>query len=202
MRAIVIYATHEGQTDSIGREIAARMRGVGLPTDTYNVAQLPATQIALESYDAVVFGSPLHWGAHDSRIGWCMKEHRWFLESVPSAFFSVSLSVASDDKQERQAAIDAAKAFVAKHRLRPQHLVCFAGALKYSRYGLIKKRMMHMIAKRHDAGSDMMQDYQYTDWDRVDHFAEAFARKVIHDVGRRKSEQSRRRPAISLAPTF
>ena len=202
MRSIVIYATHEGQTDSIGQEIARVMRGAGLPTDTYNVARSPAMQIAVDSYDAVVMGSPLHWGGFDSRIGWCMKEHRHFLETVPTAFFSVSLGAASDNNEEREAAAELAKSFVARHHFDPKHLVCFAGALKYSQYGLIKKYMMHMIAQRHHADADTRQDYEFTSWDRVDGFAEAFAQEVIEEFHRVQLTRKRRARVAAFSSTY
>ena len=47
----------------------------------------------------------------------------------------------------------------------------FAGALVYTRYGWLKKRLMRSIAKRDGSDTDMSRDHEYTDWDAVDEFA-------------------------------
>nr|WP_237394006.1 flavodoxin domain-containing protein [Pseudarthrobacter sp. ATCC 49987] len=58
---------------------------------------------------------------------------------------------------------------------RPAHVGLFAGALLYTHYGFIKKRVMKKIAS--DKGSldtDTSRDYVYTEWDGVQRFTEDF----------------------------
>jgi len=44
--------------------------------------------------------------------------------------------------------------------------------VKYTPYGLITRFIMKMISKREGASTDTTRDHEYTDWDRVAHFAE------------------------------
>jgi len=51
----------------------------------------------------------------------------------------------------------------------------FGGALLYTQYGFIKRRLIKKIAR--DKGTldtDTSHDYVYTDWESVKHFAEEF----------------------------
>ncbi|NND96406.1 MAG: menaquinone-dependent protoporphyrinogen IX dehydrogenase, partial [Pirellulaceae bacterium] len=65
MRALIVYSTHEGQTERIAEHIAQRFRDRAIAIDTYNVSELPEDEIAVETYDAVMVGSSLHFGQHD-----------------------------------------------------------------------------------------------------------------------------------------
>ena len=48
----------------------------------------------------------------------------------------------------------------------------FGGALLYTRYGFIKRRMMRSIAEQGGLATDTSRDVDYTDYDAVRHFAE------------------------------
>ena len=52
----------------------------------------------------------------------------------------------------------------------------FSGALLYTQYGFLKRRLMKRIAgdKPGDLGTDVSRDYVYTEWDGVTRFAEDF----------------------------
>ncbi len=47
----------------------------------------------------------------------------------------------------------------------------FAGALRYSEYGWMMKRVMKSIARREGNDTDTSRDHEYTDWPAVDRFA-------------------------------
>src|SRR5215212_510950 len=62
----------------------------------------------------------------------------------------------------------------------PDMVGIFAGALRYTQYGFIKRHLMKKISK--DGGSadtDTSRDYEYTDWNDVRHFAEEFLEGLI-----------------------
>ena len=65
--------------------------------------------------------------------------------------------------------------------MHPDMTATIAGALKYSRYGFLKKRIMRNIVKKSGGKElDMSRDYEYTDWEQV----EAFAREFLASISR------------------
>ena len=52
----------------------------------------------------------------------------------------------------------------------------FGGALRYARYGFVKRHLMNKIAggKPGSLGNGTSRDYVYTEWDGVTRFTEAF----------------------------
>lgn len=178
MRAVVIYSTCEGQTQRIAQRIAETMTGNGVPSDTFDVTRHDVSELAVESYQAVVLGSSLHCGEHDPRIAWCMRQHAEWLRRVPTAFFSISLGIISSNCRDRKKAEWLAGEFLRQNGFNPSRRACFAGALRYSKYGWLKKQMMHSIAERSGSPTQTDRDYEYTDWDAVRVFASEFARLV------------------------
>ena len=54
----------------------------------------------------------------------------------------------------------------------------FAGALKYSVYGPIKRRVMIVFVGLGGGNTDTSKDYEYTDWNAVERFADAYAQRL------------------------
>ena len=52
------------------------------------------------------------------------------------------------------------------------------GALPYSKYPAWKRLLMLAFVGLAGGDTDMSRDYEYTDWDGVDRFADAFARPL------------------------
>ncbi len=174
MRVLIVYASHEGQTAKIGHEIAGALRADGCSVEAVRIQDAPGP----ESFDAVIVGSPVHMGQHDkAAVDW-VKTHRAAVENTHGAFFSVSMAAASKDETERGEAKRMADEFLAETGWRPELVACFAGALAYSRYGMIKRLIMQRIAAKEGGETDPSHDYDYTDWDSVI----AFARDVVRSV--------------------
>lgn len=185
MRAIVIYATCEGQTERIAKRCADVMRRAGVATDTYDVTRNDVAELAVESYDAVMLGSSLHYAEHDPRIAWCIREHRQQLASIPTAFFSVSLGIISEHAKDRAEAEWLADEFLHDQSFNPTRRACFAGALRSSKYGWLKKRLMRWIAEKSGSKTVTTQDYEYTDWNAVNAFATDFTALLIGNTTER-----------------
>lgn len=56
----------------------------------------------------------------------------------------------------------------------PGRVGLFAGALKYTQYDWLKRQLMRMIAKQNGGDTDTSRDVEYTDWDEVRRWTEAF----------------------------
>jgi menaquinone-dependent protoporphyrinogen oxidase len=175
-RILLLYATTEGQTKLIAERIAHTLRQKGhgvelLPADTAQPDLNPA------AYDAVMVGASIHYGHHPAYLRALIRRHRDALAARPCAFFSVSLS-AGGPRPKPAAAQRYLDKFLRKTGWQPQLTARFAGALKYSLYGPIKRRVMIVFVGLGGGNTDTSQDYEYTDWDAVERFANAYAQSL------------------------
>lgn len=198
MRALIVIASHEGQTEQIATRMSKVLADNHVPTDIYDVVKMPADEIQIDAYDAVVIGSPLHFGHHDPRITFCVKQYSEFLSEVPTAFFSVSLGIVSECQTARREAKGLADEFLREVDWKPSMRECFAGALMYSKYGSLKQHLMHWIVKKPGEETKVDRNYEYTDWNKVEEFASRFA-SFVHSCKRPKPSGPRHR--WSMQPT-
>lgn len=156
---LVVYSSIEGHTARIAQRVAEVLRSAG-----HRVDLLPAgPYLARSDYAGVIVGASVHYGHHPANLG------RWLktagLGGRPSAFFSVSLGA-----KEHYAT-----KFLRRAGWRPQLTAVFRGALQYSKYGPIKRRVVQAFAAVAGHDTDTSRDYDYTDWKAVDSFATAFS---------------------------
>jgi menaquinone-dependent protoporphyrinogen oxidase len=175
-RILLLYATTEGQTARIAERIAHMLREKG-----HSVEMLPADTAPPEldpaAYDGVMVGASIHYGHHPAYLHKLVRRHRDVLATRPCAFFSVSLS-AGGPRPKLAAAQRYLDKFMRKTGWQPQLTASFAGALKYSVYGPIKRRVMIVFMTLGGGETDTSQDYEYTDWDAVERFAHSYAQRL------------------------
>lgn len=163
---LILYATAEGQTARIARHIAERLSGPGHSADLVEAhagEQIPAPA----DYDAVIVGASVHYGRHPAWLAMALRRHGAALGTRPGAFFSVSLG----------ANPEYATSFLSRARWRPDTVATFAGALKYRQYGWFKRLLVQAFARIGGHETDVSHDHEYTDWNAVARFANAFAER-------------------------
>jgi menaquinone-dependent protoporphyrinogen oxidase len=116
-------------------------------------------------------GASLHAGKHQKVAERFVKAHAAQLTGVASAFFSVSLSAASKNAKEVEAADHLAKAFPVACGWVPVRVVSIAGRLAYREYGFFIRWTMKRIARKEGAPTDTSRDYELTNWADVDALA-------------------------------
>ncbi|MCU4751364.1 protoporphyrinogen oxidase [Halobacteria archaeon AArc-curdl1] len=168
---LVLYGTGEGQTSKIATRIADVIDNRGHDVRLVDAGDVPAA-LSIDDFEAVIVGASIHAGAHQSSVREFVVDHREVLERKPTAFFQVSLSSA-DESGEPKAA-EYVEAFLEETDWNPDRIGLFGGALRYSKYGFLKRLMMKQIAKR--AVSEMPKadaagDIEFTDWNEVEAFA-------------------------------
>jgi len=175
----IVYATSEGQTRRIAERIAHVLREMGLDSVAFDVRSRAAERIAWERVDAVVLGASLHLAHHQREAARFARKHHRELNGRPSAFFSVSLSAASDEREEIDAVRQIARKFTEAADWHPERILCFPGSLAYTRYGPVTRFVMKRIAKSHGGPTDTSRDHELTDWDEVDRFAQEIGGSVL-----------------------
>lgn len=170
---LVLYGTGEGQTAKVAARIADTITGRGHDVTVTDVDEDDGGSPA--EYDAVVVGSSIHASKHHAGVRAFVAENRDALGERPTAFFQLSLSSAVDDPDRRAEAAGYVDALLEETGWQPDRIAVFGGALRYSKYGFLKRLVMKRIAREATGDVDTSRDYEYTDWAAVEAFGADFA---------------------------
>ncbi|MFU8867481.1 flavodoxin domain-containing protein [Natronococcus sp.] len=180
-RVLICYGTSEGQTATVAERMGDVVDGEGHDVILAHLKHPPG-ELEPDSYDGIVVGASIHGGSHQRYVGSFVRDHLETLNRRPSAFFSVSLTAAHDDPDERAPAAELLEEFLDETGWNPDGTLAVAGALKYSEYGLLKRFVMRRIAGRASGDTDTSRDYEYTDWEDVEAFAREFTTLLRADA--------------------
>ncbi|MFC7007575.1 flavodoxin domain-containing protein [Halalkalicoccus salilacus] len=173
---LVLYGTGEGQTERIAGHVADVIREHGHDVTLLHGDRIP-TDLSLTAYDGAVIGASIHLGRHQRYIREFAVENSTLLEAMPSAFFSVSLSAAGRGTQ-REKARAVLEGFLEEVGWHPEVRAVVPGTLAYGQYGPMKRFVMKLIARRAGGATDTSQNHEYTDWEGVTRFTEAFLERL------------------------
>lgn len=179
---LVVYGTGEGQTAKVAARIVDRFEQRHHDATAIDIEDLDES-VSITEFDAFVVGSSIHVGQHDKHIREFVTTNREQLATHPTAFFQLSLSSAVDDPDRRAEAAGYVDTMLEETGWDPDKIGLFGGALRYSKYGFLKRLMMKRIAKEATGDTDTSQDYEYTDWAEVDAFVDDFATFVEGRLG-------------------
>ncbi|HEX6996288.1 MAG TPA: menaquinone-dependent protoporphyrinogen IX dehydrogenase [Gammaproteobacteria bacterium] len=171
-KLLIVYGTTEGQTAKIAHHVADAARRLGHDVTIRHAPEVRDGEV--EAHDCVIVGASLHEGRYQRAVRDFIERHGDALAARRGAFFSVSLAAASRDPRERAEPLRLAEEFTRGAGWAPARIASFAGALKYTRYGWLKRMLMKHIARQEGGDTDTSRDFEYTDWGDVDRFAEAF----------------------------
>lgn len=181
----VFFATCEGHTQRIAERIAEDLRLLGFDVNLHAVRRPLA--FSLSDYSAAVLAASVHGGSHEKEMVRFVKDHRSELESMTTAFLSVTLSEAGAERldatpeEHSQFALDVDKMlgnFFKQTKWHPTLAKPVAGALLYTRYNYLVRLIMRTIAKKAGAATDTSRDYDYTDWVGLDKFVDDLAEEI------------------------
>jgi menaquinone-dependent protoporphyrinogen oxidase len=185
---LILYASKHGQTQKIATRIARALEADGVTTRLHDAAS--RAERTPHDHDAVIVGASIHAGHHQREIVEWAKAHRTTLNTMPSAFFSACLTAADDTDESREATRRYIDEFLDATGWIPRKTSTFAGALQYREYDFATRLLMRLLMRKGGHPTDAGQDYDYTDWDAVDHFAHECAGMVAAEpVGRGSQDQ-------------
>jgi menaquinone-dependent protoporphyrinogen oxidase len=179
---LVVYGTIEGQTRKIAEFIAAALQARGVEVDLVDSAAEDAALVQPVHAAAIVCAS-LHRHKYPPSLLHFVKENRGWLAGIPAAFVAVSLAATQLDEHNRDELREVADAFCRKTGWTPGIIHHVAGALRYSRDGHFKQALMKLIARRQEGQVDTSRDHEYTDWNDLTAFVEAFLAAISVQEG-------------------
>jgi menaquinone-dependent protoporphyrinogen oxidase len=182
-KVLVIYGTTEGHTRKIATFIADHVRAQGAVVDVVDSAT-PAAAAVQPIYGAAVIAGSLHEHLHQRSLVHFVKENVAWLNALPTAVVSVGLSAALPDADSQAQARNNLQYFLDETGLKPALAKTVGGALLYTKYDWFKRTMMRMIARQMGKDVDDTRDHEYTDWDDLRRFVDAFAAQARLADGR------------------
>jgi menaquinone-dependent protoporphyrinogen oxidase len=187
----VFFATTDGQTRRIAEAFAAHARSLGIDSHAIDVTSAQARSFSWPRARGVVLAASVHAGAHQREAERFVRQNVVEFNRRPSVFVSVSLSICSKQPHEAQAARAIATTFPVHLGWRAGRVVCVAGRLAYTQYGLLKRYVMRRIARKAGGPTDTSRDHEMTDWNQV----RTVASELVDAVQRQVSKA----PAMSVS---
>jgi menaquinone-dependent protoporphyrinogen oxidase len=179
---LIVYGTSEGQTRKIAEFLAAALQRRGHEAHLVD-SNSPAAAQVQPAYSAAIAAGSLHHGKFQPALVHFIKSNVGWLNAVPGALVSVSLTAMLDDAAER-AELDRLTAdFCRDTGWAPGLTKHVAGALRYTQYDYFRLLVMKLIAHRHGGDTDASRDHEYTDWDDLERFAGEFATAAAARAG-------------------
>ena len=173
MQILLLYATHEGQTQKITGFVAGRLAQQGHTVTTANTSAGGALPDP-GRFDAILVAASVHLGRYQPAVIEFVSAHRATISARANAFLSVSLAAAGHEPEDVDGLKKCVADFAQASGWTPRLVHHAAGAFRYSAYGFITRYVMKYIAYRKGAPTDTHHDYELTDWDDVARFADAF----------------------------
>lgn len=164
MKILIIYGTVEGQTRKIARFMEDVLQENGHQVVIANAVEEPPSP---NDFEAILIGSSIHVNNYNTLVKEYVRDNIVTLNKKPTAFFSVSMAVASKIEQEHEEVAQIAQEFLKETQWNTKNVWHIAGALKYTKYNYFKKLIMRSIAKKEGGSVDTSKDHEYTDWAKV-----------------------------------
>ena len=166
MKTLILYSTRDGQTKKIANYIAGIIHenvDVKSITDMYELA----------NYDRIIIGASIHYGHFNKALYKTLEKHTVLLNQKTTAFFGVNLTARKPEKSTPETNVYVRK-FLQRITWKPTMSAVFAGALFYPRYNFFDRIMIQLIMRITGGETDPTKEIEYTDWQKVRSFSEAF----------------------------
>ena len=177
---LLAYSTTDGHTLYICERLKFIMTALG-----QRVTLLPlerASTLDLNKFERIVIGASIRYGRHQPQVAQFIAQHQGFLESRPSAFFSVNIVARKPDKNHPDTN-PYLKKFLKQISWKPLLLGVFAGKLNYPSYRWFDRQMIRLIMLMTHGPTDPTAVIEFTDWAQVEAFAHAVcALPGLHDA--------------------
>lgn len=175
-KVVLVYTSNEGQTE----KVMAKIQTIINQHFSCDRVKLTAdTRIDLNQYQAILIGSSIRYGFYHKWIKQFIHKHHAKLNTMYGGFLGINMVARKSNKNTPETNLYTRK-FLAGLPWQPQIKAVFAGALYYPRYNWFDKFMIRFIMWLGKGDTDTRKPViEYTDWDKVDAFAEKFKNECL-----------------------
>jgi menaquinone-dependent protoporphyrinogen oxidase len=171
-RILIAYSTVDGHTRHICERIADAVRQQGHETELTAIDD--GNPVDLSAFDKIVIGASIRYGKHRPQVTDLINANQAVLESRPSAFFSVNVVARKPEKNTPETNPYLQK-YLKTLSWQPANLAVFAGKIDYPSYGFLDRLAIRFIMWMTKGPTDPNAVVEFTDWDKVDAFANRVA---------------------------
>jgi menaquinone-dependent protoporphyrinogen oxidase len=164
-KSLLIYSTVDGQTEAICRRMASCAKNTIV--DVMSISNVRN----LDDYKIIIIGASIRYGKYRNELYNFINENLLVLESKKNAFFSVNVVARKPEKNSPNNNPYVIK-FLDKINWKPKNIEVFAGKIDYPKYKFIDKYAIKFIMWVTKGPTDTSQSYEFTDWNKVEAFAE------------------------------
>lgn len=168
------YASRDGQARKIANRIAERLAERGVATVPGDLAAAQPTPAELAQASMVAAVLAVRYGRHLPEAAEFVKTFALLHRPPPLALASVNLTARKPGKDTAEGSVYLRK-LIGRHALKPLLATAFAGKLDYPRYSFLDKTIIRFIMLITGGPTDPSAVVEYTDWAKVDAFADALA---------------------------
>lgn len=176
-RILVVFSTVDGHTREVATHLAKSFTDEGYAAVLADLDRV-SDPLETDDLDGVVLAGPVRFGRHPRRLRRFARRNREALEDTESAFLSVSRAAMVADDEAREEARGYLEKFLEKTGWTPDRTLCVGGALAYTPYDPLLRRIMQSIGRKGGPSTDTSRDHDSTDWEALDAFAAEFGRLV------------------------
>ena len=164
-KSLLIYSTVDGQTEAICKRMASCAKNTSV--DVMSISNVRN----LDDYKTIIIGASIRYGKYRNEVYNFINENFLVLESKKNAFFSVNVVARKPEKNSPDTNPYVIK-FLEKINWKPKNIEVFAGKIDYPKYKFIDKYSIKFIMWVTKGPTDTSQSYEFTDWNKVEAFAE------------------------------
>lgn len=172
---LLYYASHDGQSRRIARRIAGRLAELDIAATPQDLAEVAPSAADLAQAPLVAAVLAIRYGKHLAQSQRLIDAYRACSSPPPLALASVCLTARKAGKDTAVGNVYLRK-FLARNRLAPALAVAIAGRLDYPRYRFFDRWAIRFIMLMTGGPTDPTTTVEFTDWAKVDAFADEIAR--------------------------
>lgn len=165
MKVLVAYATSEGQTRKIARQVADRIADAKHTVELLELSA--ANDIDLARFDGAVLAASLHMGHYQRTLSDFAAKQTNDLKGKQTLFLSVSLAAAGHDAEDWKGLDRILEELIEATGWIPGRVEQVAGAYLPSEYDIFRRFIMRRIIASKNSGADLDADHEYTDWNAL-----------------------------------
>ena len=164
-RTLITYSSVDGHTKTICEKISKQAEN-----SVVDILPLDA-DIDLNQYEKIIIGASIRYGKYRKDLYNFIEKNIETLELKESAFFSVN-AVARKPKKNKPESNPYFIKFLEQNNWIPKKMAVFAGKIDYPKYKFFDKYAIKFIMWITNGPTDTSQSYEFTDWNKVEAFAE------------------------------
>ncbi|MDF7676413.1 menaquinone-dependent protoporphyrinogen IX dehydrogenase [Neisseriaceae bacterium ESL0693] len=170
MKFLLLYSSRFGHTRKIALALQQQWQKQGIQVDLKDLNCLPALKAG--QYDKIIIGASIRYGHYAPQLAQWTQQHQALLNSLPSAFFSVSILARKPHRNTPETHTYTRK-FFAANAWQPKEIGIFAGELNYAKYHLVDRYLMKMVMWLNKGETQSDAIIEMTDWQKVEDFGQA-----------------------------